>query len=236
MGDNLRQKLTKLINLADNITNTVDAPIPFKQECEEFKSKTKELSTLLRQAATVSSELYLQRPMWPIIEQTEHVLNKTLSLVIKCHPNNIQRLFNIIPSSVFRKTSSEIENSISDVSWLLRISSPDEDHGHQHLIVPSITFNEPIFALIWELIASLCIGSQEHRTEAAACLVSLSLESDCYGKMIIEEGGVGPLLKLMKEGDTEGQKNAARAIGLLKVINSVVILITSASMLCEHES
>ncbi|PNX63046.1 armadillo repeat only protein [Trifolium pratense] len=54
--------------------------------------------------------------------------------------------------------------------------------------------------------------------------------------MIIEEGGVGPLLMLMKEGNIEGQNNAARAIGLLKVINSVVILITSASMLCEQGS
>jgi hypothetical protein len=40
----------------------------------------------------------------------------------------------------------------------------------------------------------------------------------------------------MKEGNIEGQKNAARAIGLLKVINSVVILISNASMLGEHES
>jgi hypothetical protein len=66
--------------------------------------------------------------------------------------------------------------------------------------------------------------------------VSLALQSDRYGKLIIGEGGVGPLLKLMKEGNIEGQKNAARAIGLLKVINSVVILITNASMLGEHES
>ncbi|MCI68802.1 armadillo repeat only protein, partial [Trifolium medium] len=55
----------------------------------------------------------------------------------------------------------------------------------------------------------------EDRSEAAACLVSLALQSDRYGKIIIGEGGVGPLLKLMKEGNIEGQKNAARAIGLL---------------------
>ncbi|GAU13110.1 hypothetical protein TSUD_174100 [Trifolium subterraneum] len=237
MGDNLKQKLTNLIKLADNITNTADAPIPLKQECGELKSKTEELSALLPQVATVSSELYLQRPMRQILEQTEHVLNETLSLVIKCHPKNIKKtVFTIIPIAIFRKTSSKIENSINDVSGLLRISFPDEDHGHQRLIVPSIAFNDPIVASIWELIASLCIGSQEGRSEAAACLVSLALQSDRYGKMTIEEGGVGPLLMLMKEGNIEGQKNARIAIGLLKVINSVVILITSASMLCEHGS
>jgi len=45
--------------------------------------------------------------------------------------------------------------------------------------------------------------------------VSLARDNDRYGKLIIEEGGVGPLLKLMKEGKKEGQENAARAIGLL---------------------
>ncbi|MCI67208.1 armadillo repeat only protein, partial [Trifolium medium] len=83
--------------------------------------------------------------------------------------------------------------------------------------IPSIALIDPIVALVWELIASLCIGSQEDRSEAAACLVSLALQSDHYGKIIIGEGGVGPLLMLMKEGNIEGQKNAARAIGLLKV-------------------
>ncbi|KAL2945496.1 Protein CELLULOSE SYNTHASE INTERACTIVE 3, partial [Bienertia sinuspersici] len=36
-----------------------------------------------------------------------------------------------------------------------------------------------------------------------------------YGKLIIEEGGVGSLLKLAKEGKPEGQEKAARCIGLL---------------------
>jgi hypothetical protein len=55
----------------------------------------------------------------------------------------------------------------------------------------------------------------EDRSDAAASLVSLARGSDRYGKLIIEEGGVGPLLKLIKEGKIDGQENAARAIGLL---------------------
>jgi hypothetical protein len=233
MADNLNQKLAKSIELADRVTDTAEETIPFKQECGEIKSKTKNLSVLLRKAATTTSELYLQRPMWLIIEQTEQVLNEALSLVLKCRPKTIKkRVF----TAAFRKTSSQLENSIGDVTWLLHISSPDKEYDLQNLILPSVAFIDPIVALVWELIASLCIGSQEYRSEAAGCLVSLALQSDRYGKLIIGEGGVGPLLKLMKEGNIEGQKNAARAIGLLKVINSVVILITNASMLGEHES
>ncbi|KEH16934.1 hypothetical protein MtrunA17_Chr7g0228791 [Medicago truncatula] len=237
MGDNLKQKLAKSIELADEVNNTPDVPIPFKQYCGELKSKAKKLSDLLRLAAPTSSELYMQRPMWLILEQTEHILNETLSLILKCRPNNIKkRIFTIISIDAFRKTSSQLENSINDVSWLLHISRSDENHDSENLILPSIAFNEPILASIWELIASLCTGSQEDRSDAAACLVSLAHQSDRYSKMIIQEGGVGPLLKLTREGNAEGQKNAARAIGLLKVINSIVILITSASMLCEHGS
>ena len=55
----------------------------------------------------------------------------------------------------------------------------------------------------------------DERTDAAASLVSLARDNDCYGKLIIEEGGVGTLLKLVKEGKMEGPENAARAIGLL---------------------
>ncbi|WJX81324.1 hypothetical protein P8452_64222 [Trifolium repens] len=237
MADNLNQKLAKSIELADRL---LTLPIPFNQECGEIKSKTKNLSALLRKASTVTSKLYLQRLMWLIIEQTEHVLNKALSLVLKCRPKTIKkRIFCIIYIAAFSKTSSQLENSIGDVTWLLNISSPDKEHNCQNLILPSIAsiaFIDPVVALVWELIASLCTGSQEDRSEAVACLVSLALQSDRYGKIIIGEGGVGPLLKLMKEGNIEGQKNAARAIGLLKVINSIIILITNASMLCEHES
>lgn len=68
---------------------------------------------------------------------------------------------------------------------------------------------------IWEHIAILCTGSVNDRSDAAASLVSLARDNDRNGKLIIEEGGVGPLLKLLKEGKLEGQENAAKAIGLL---------------------
>jgi len=67
----------------------------------------------------------------------------------------------------------------------------------------------------WEQIANLSSGSLEERSDAAASLVSLARDNDRYGKFITEEGGVPPLLKLVKKGRVEGQENAARAIGLL---------------------
>ncbi|KAK9168502.1 hypothetical protein Syun_000642 [Stephania yunnanensis] len=88
------------------------------------------------------------------------------------------------PAAAFKKMSSRLENSIGDVSRLLRI-------------------------------ATLHKGSLDDRSDVAASLVSLAGDNDRYGKLIIEEGGVAPLLKLVKEGKMEGQENAARAIGLM---------------------
>ncbi|XP_004512138.1 uncharacterized protein [Cicer arietinum] len=215
MGDIVKQILAKPIQLADQVTKAADEASSFKQECSELKSKTDKLSALLRQAARASSDLY-ERPTKRIIEETEQVLDKALSLVLKCRANGLmKRVFTIIPAAAFRKTSSHLENSIGDVSWLLRVSASADDRGGEYLGLPPIAANEPILCFIWEQIAILYTGSQEDRSDAAASLVSLARGSDRYGKLIIEEGGVGPLLKLIKEGKVDGQENAARAIGLL---------------------
>ncbi|KAJ1408789.1 Armadillo-type fold [Sesbania bispinosa] len=215
MGDIVKQILAKPIQLADLVTKAADEASSFKQECGELKSKTEKLAALLRQAARASSDLY-ERPTRRIIEETEQVLEKALSLVLKCRANGLmKRVFTIIPAAAFRKMSSHLENSIGDVSWLLRVSAPADDRGGEYLGLPPIAANEPILCLIWEQIAILYTGSPEDRSDAAASLVSLASGSDRYGKLIIEEGGVGPLLKLIKEGKMEGQENAAKAIGLL---------------------
>ncbi|KAB2057718.1 hypothetical protein ERO13_A11G174750v2 [Gossypium hirsutum] len=215
MADIVKQILAKPIQLADQVAKAADEASSFKQECAELKSKTEKLVGLLRQAARASSDLY-ERPTCRIIDDTEQVLDKALSLVLKCRANGLmKRVFTIIPAAAFRKMSSQLENSIGDVSWLLRVSASCDDRDDEYLGLPPIAANEPILCLIWEQIAILYTGSLENRSDAAASLVSLARDNDRYGKLIIEEGGVGPLLKLLKEGKMEGQENAAKAIGLL---------------------
>ncbi|KAJ4826953.1 hypothetical protein Tsubulata_045020 [Turnera subulata] len=215
MADLVKQILAKPIQLADQVIKAADEASSFKAECGELKSKTEKLAALLRQAARASSDLY-ERPTRRIIDDTEQVLDKALALVLKCRANGLmKRVFTIIPAAAFRKMSSQLENSIGDVSWLLRVSASADDRDDEYLGLPPIAANEPILCLIWEQIAILSTGSLDDRSDAAASLVSLARDNDRYGKLIIEEGGVQPLLKLVKEGKTEGQENAARAIGLL---------------------
>ena len=211
----VKEILARPIQMADQVTKAADDAHSFKQDCMELKAKTEKLAALLRQAARASNDLY-ERPTRRIIDDTEQVLDKALTLVIKCRANGImKRVFTIIPAAAFRKTSMQLENSIGDVSWLLRVSASADDRDDEYLGLPPIAANEPILCLIWEQVAILYTGSLEERSDAAASLVSLARDNDRYGKLIIEEGGVAPLLKLAKEGRMEGQENAARAIGLL---------------------
>lgn len=215
MAGIVKEILARPIQMADQVTKTAEDAHSFKQDCLELKAKTEKLAALLRQAARASNDLY-ERPTRRIIDDTEQVLDKALTLVIKCRANGImKRVFTIIPAAAFRKTSMQLENSIGDVSWLLRVSASADDRDDEYLGLPPIAANEPILCLIWEQIAILYTGSIEERSDAAASLVSLARDNDRYGKLIIEEGGVMPLLKLAKEGSMEGQESAARAIGLL---------------------
>ncbi|KAL3527217.1 hypothetical protein ACH5RR_011873 [Cinchona calisaya] len=216
MADIVKLILTKPIQLADQVIKAADEANSCKQDCAELKAKTEKLAVLLRQAARASNDLY-ERPTRRIILDTEQALDRALGLVVKCHGNGlVKRVFTINLAAAFRKMSSQLENSIGDVSWLLRVSAPAEDGGdHEYLGLPPIAANEPILCLIWEQIAILYTGSLDDKSDAAASLVSLARDNDRYGKLIIEEGGVGPLLKLVKDGKLEGQENAARAIGLL---------------------
>ncbi|XP_031272295.1 uncharacterized protein LOC116131096 [Pistacia vera] len=211
----LVKELAVPIQLADFIVKAADEAYSFKQECQELKSKAEKLAALLRQVARTSNVPY-QRPTLRIAHETEQVLDKTLTLVVKCRGNGIvKRVFTIIPAAAFKKSSMQLENCLGDVSWLLRVSASGEDHDDEYLGLPPIAANEPILCLIWEQISILYTGSFEEKSDGAASLVSLARDNDRYGKLIIEEGGVPPLLKLAKEGEREGQENAARAIGLL---------------------
>ncbi|KAL2520350.1 armadillo repeat only 2 [Forsythia ovata] len=215
MGDLVKQILGKPIQLADQVIKVANDAASFKQERAELMYKTEKLSGLLRQAARAGNDLY-ERPTRRIIDNTEQVLEKALALVLKCRGHSlVKRVFTIIPAAAFRKMSSMLENSTGDVSWLLRVSASADDRANEYLGLPPIAANEPILCLIWEQIAILFTGSLDDRSDAAASLVSLARDNDRYGKLIIEEGGVGPLLKLVKEGKLEGQENAAMAIGLL---------------------
>ncbi|XP_072954776.1 uncharacterized protein [Typha angustifolia] len=212
IGEGVKSMLAKPIQLADQVAKLAEDVESFRAECAELKVKAEKLAGLLRQAAR--ADLY-ERPAVRILGDTAQVLTKVLSLVDKCRNHGlVHRLFTIIPAASFPRMSTNLDNSMANVSWLLRISSIESNDGDLHGL-PNIAQGEPILFLIWEHIARLQAGSPDAREESAFYLASLARDNDHFANRIIEEDGVGPLLRLLKEGRDEGQESAAGAIRYL---------------------
>ncbi|WVZ91772.1 hypothetical protein U9M48_037898 [Paspalum notatum var. saurae] len=221
--DDLKASLARPIQLAEQVIKLADEAHTCRQECQDLKAKLERVSTLLRQAARV--DLY-ERPARRILRDTDRALDKAAALLERCCGRGfVRRFFTIVPAGSFRRASSLLDNSLGDLTWILRVSNyaanddegddRDDDDDDDHIGLPPIARNEPILFLIWEQISVLQYGGLEDRADAAASVVSLARDNDRYGRLIIEEDGVPPLLRLIKEGRADAQESAALAIGLL---------------------
>jgi hypothetical protein len=99
-----------------------------------------------------------------------------------------------------------LESSIGDMKWLLSIFDSD---GGTNLSLPPIASNNPILAWVWSFIATIQMGQPKYRADTANELGSLARDNHRNKKMIVEEGGIGPLLKLFKEGPSPKDQIAA---------------------------
>ncbi|CAB4287818.1 unnamed protein product [Prunus armeniaca] len=219
----VKQILGRLILLTDQFTRVLDRAVVTSRDHSfiphQLKSKSKELAGLLRQLSCSNLGTY-DRPARAIINQIEETLDRCLFRLLK-HPKCIiikiikKRFSTFIPVTCFLEISAHLDASIGDVSWLIRFwraEPPDEDLGR-----PPMLLKEPTLWLVWEEIASLHhpAVSVQARCSAAASLGQLARDHERYMTLIIREGGVEALLKLMEEGPMEGQENAARTLGWL---------------------
>lgn len=216
MMDGVKQMVARPTQLAEQMSKFAADVYTRKQECLQLKDGADELIQLLHKAAC--ADLYL-RPARRIIDDTEQALEKALTLVEKCRHNALLHLlFTIVPDAAFVQTHAQLQNSVADMSWLLRISTPEsEDDFDGGVLVRGlcpIAENEPIYCLIWVHIAAIRIGGPSTRSLAADTLVHLASENH-FARLIIEEDGVAPLLRLLKEGEADAQESAARALGHL---------------------
>ncbi|KHN34345.1 Hypothetical protein glysoja_016673 [Glycine soja] len=110
----------------------------------------------------------------------------------------------------FRKVWSLLESSNGDLVWLLTIL--DSKDG-TNVSLPPIASNDPILAWVWTFTYTLQLGQPKDRAEAATELGSLARDNDRTKFIILEEGGVMPLLKLLKEASfPDAQIAAANAL------------------------
>ncbi|KAK4754620.1 hypothetical protein SAY87_002724 [Trapa incisa] len=215
MSDIARQILARPIQLADRLAKATEDAHSFKLECTELGAKAKRLASILRRLARAGSNLY-DRPTRRIAGDAEAAIRRAMVLVQKCQAHNslVRRVFTMmipVASVAFRKASAQLEDSVGNASWLLQVASGGGNPG-----LPPIAANEPILCIVWEQIAALHSNRVERHPEAAAALEALARDNGRYGAMIVDEGGVPPLLRMAREGRTaEGRESAVKAISLL---------------------
>jgi hypothetical protein len=225
----ITEELSYPILLAEQVRSAADDAKSFKLECLEVGKNVERLTQMLRtlvRFATTMPSLY-ERPIRRVIAEVLKNLERALTLVRKCKRQSVlRRVVTIVSAADFRKVLGLLDSSMGDMRWLLSVFDSENATGIV-LSLPPIASNDPILAWVWSYIATLQMAQLTERVEAANELVPLVKDNDRNKKIVVEEGGVPPLLKLLKEGASpEAQVAAASALHSLADeqdrVNSIV--------------
>nr|XP_043639823.1 uncharacterized protein LOC122610938 [Erigeron canadensis] len=224
----ITQILSLPILLTDKIHHAVNDAKSFKQECNQISNHVDQLSHLLRSVIRFNdSTAYLyDRPVRRIYTDLTTTLNRALSLVRKCRRRSIFRRFvSIVSAADFRKVTNLLDASTGDMKWLLNIfdgAAGDSDGGGGGVVLtlPPVANNDPILAWIWSYILSLYLSSLDVKMEAARELAVLARDSERNKTVIVEEGGISPLLKLLHiDNSSSSGAQVAGAVALFNLAN-----------------
>ncbi|XP_009775275.1 uncharacterized protein LOC107769906 [Nicotiana tabacum] len=223
----IEEVLSFPILISDRIRQAADEADFFKTDCAEVGRQADRLSQMLRSVArfntSTTSSLY-ERPVRRIVADVSKNLDRALTLVRKCKRRGIlRRVVRIVTAADFRKVNNLLESSIADMTWLLSIFDYDSGGvgggGGIVLSLPPIASNDPIISWVWSFIASLYLGQLNDRIESANELASLARDNDRNKKIIVEEGGIFPLLKLLKDKSSSPDAQIAAAGALSYLAN-----------------
>ncbi|XP_065874058.1 uncharacterized protein [Euphorbia lathyris] len=216
----IQDDLTFPIVLTERLRSAVEEADSFKQECFNIGNYADMLSEKLRCLVrfTGSVQSFYDRPVRRIVAEVYKNLDRALTLVRKCKRRSVlRRVVTIISAADFRKVQNLLEASVGDIKWLESIlgfgSSAAGDDVGIVLTLPPIASNDPILAWVWSSIASLHLRPLMEKIEAGNQLAQLARDNDRNKQIIVEEGGVPPLLKLLKETSSpEAQIAGATAL------------------------
>ncbi|XP_047963315.1 ARM REPEAT PROTEIN INTERACTING WITH ABF2 [Salvia hispanica] len=213
----IEEVLSYPILLSDQISGAVKEAEIFKFECSEVGKQVDRLCQMLRTAvrlatSTAPGATFYVRPVRRIATEVTKNLEKSLTLVKKCRRRNpLRRVVTIVSSAEFRKLHNLLDSSVADMKWVLSVY--EAGGGGIVLTLPPIASNDPMISWVWSFVSSLYMGQLPDKIEAANELASLAKDNDRNKQIIVEEGGIPPLLKLLKDSTSaEGQAAAASAL------------------------
>lgn len=208
----IEDELTYAVLLGERVRTAINEAESFKLECNNLGKHVDVLVEQFRCQVrfTSSTQSFYERPVRRIVSEVCKNLERTLTLVRKCKRRNVlRRVVTIISATDFRKVTNLLEASVGDMKWLANSNAA----GGIVITLPPIASNDPILAWVWSSISALHIGPLPEKIEAANQLTSLAQDNDRNKQIIVEEGGVPPLLKLLNEsGSPEAQIAGATAL------------------------
>ncbi|KAG4159158.1 hypothetical protein ERO13_D02G159300v2 [Gossypium hirsutum] len=217
----IEDELSYPIMLAERVRAAADEAESFKVDCGEVGKLVDRLSQMLRTLvrSTTSVQALYERPIRRVVSEVSKNLERALTLVRKCKRQSIlRRVVRITSATDFRKVLNLLDASIGDMKWLMGVLDT-ENNGTASgifLSLPPIASNDPIISWVWSYIATVQMGQLTDRIEAANNLASIARDNDRNKKITVEEGGIPPLLKLLKESSSaDAQIAAANALLVL---------------------
>lgn len=206
----IQEILSLLILLADRVINAAQAAESYKNGNLEIARLVTELSQLLRPLArlTATSTTVYDRPIRRVCLDVAKALDRALTFARRCRherTNFLHQLLSINTAADMKKASTLLNSSLADLQWLLSIYNRDcYDHG----TMPPFACTDPILAYVWPAIAALHMG----RAEGAEQLADFA-NNERTKNVIVEEIGIPPLLKMLKESrNVDAQSAAATAL------------------------
>lgn len=210
----LQEELLGPILLGERVIKLAQEAESSKVDCTELARKVQAVCDNLRSVVRVISGSACgvnERPIRRIVGEVSKNLERTLALMRKCkkHGGVLRQVFSMTSTGDFRKVWNLLESSNGDMTWLLSTF----DSKGSNISLPPIASNDPILAWVWTYTYTLQLGQPKDRAEAATSLGSLANDNDRNKFIILEEGGVLPLLKLLKEPSSpDAQVAAANAL------------------------
>ncbi|KAL8534256.1 hypothetical protein ACS0TY_010312 [Phlomoides rotata] len=213
----IEEVLSYPILLSDQINEAVKEAEIFKSDCSDVGKQVERLCQMLRSAARLATSpgaSFYVRPIRRIASEVSKNLEKSLILVKKCRRRNpLRRVVTIVSTADFKKLLNLLDSSVADMTWVLSIYEAGGAGGGIVLTLPPIASNDPMISWVWSFISSLYMGQLQDKIEAANELASLAKDNDRNKQIIVEEGGISPLVKLLKDSSSsDGQIAAASAL------------------------
>lgn len=199
----IQELLSLLILLADRVIHAAQEAESYKAGNLEIGRLVTGLSKALRSLARLTTTVY-DRPIRRICINVTKALDRALTFARRCRHERTNFLHHVLSINIaadYKKASTLLDSSLADLQWLISVYSRDcSDHG----TMSPFSSTDPILAYVWPAIAALHMGQGEGAQQLA-----LFAGDGRNKKIIVEEDGIPPLLKMLIDSRSCGAQIAA---------------------------